>query len=171
MINIKNIFIKLKFKEIKIKSIGSCFGGSLAGSESGFSMSGRVIRKCEFSQIRADHVELLIIKGTLISTLEKTLPVWMATTEPTISGVIMQSLKCVFTGFGLAPGSVHSFLAFLTFIKNLWYLCFKFLANLLLYLAGNNSTIYSFDNFNRASMSFPLYVNFFIERFYFTPSI
>ncbi len=156
MINIKNIFKILKCKEIKIKSIWSCFGRSFAGSESWFSVSGGVIRKCEFSQIRSNHIELLIKKVTLISTFEKTFPVWMATTEPTISGVIMQSLKWVFTGFGLAPGSVHSFLAFLTFIKNLWYLCFKFLANLLLYLAGNNSTIYSFDNFNRASMSFPL---------------
>ena len=153
----------------------SCFGRSLAGSESGLSVSGGIIGQGEFSQIWADHIELWIVKikdnSTLISTLEKTFPVWMAMTDPTISGVIMQSLKWVLTGVGLAPGSTHSFLDFLTFIKNLWYLCFKFLANLLLYLAGNNSTIYSLDNFNRASMSFPLYVNFLIERFYFTASI
>ena len=114
----KNSFKILKMKDGYV-NVKSCFCGSLAGSESGFSVSGGIIRESEFSQIRANHIELLNKKITLISTLEKTFPVWMATTEPTISGVIMQSLKCVFTGFGLAPGSVHSFLAFLTFIKNL----------------------------------------------------
>ena len=153
-----DIFLNVYFIIILLNCMKS-FAGSLWSSESSLTVSGGVVGHGILTQIGSDHVELTLkynLNLTLISTFENTFPVWIPTTDPTISGVMMQFLRWVLTATGLVPTSVHSLLDFLTLIMKRVYLCLRPLANLLLYLAGNKSTICSLDNASKASMSLPL---------------